>query len=137
MTKNSKIEDKNPFKIPGNYFGDMTDSVLKKAGAPSQVKKVSFITVAKPILILAAAMIGFALISYLAIEFLIPGSETDSFEINCAELTEYLSSEIDEAFIIEEIVKADITDELIIPAQDIIDYLIDTNIDYAEILENL
>ncbi len=136
MTEKSKIENNNPFKIPGNYFEDMTDAVLKKAAVTSQVKKVGFLTVARPYLMLAAAMIGFALISYLAIEFLIPGSETDSFEINYAELTEYLSSEIDETVIVEEIFKADMPDESDIPVQDIIDYLIDTDIDYAEILEN-
>ena len=136
MTEKSKIENKNPFNIPDNYFEDMTDAVLKKAGAASQVKKVGFLTIARPYLMLAAAMIGFAIISYLAIEFLIPGSGTDSFEVNYAELTEYLSSEIDETTIVEEVIKADMDDELIIPTQDIIDYLIDTNIDYAEILEN-
>ena len=82
-------------------------------------------------------MITFAIISYLAIEFLIPQADSDQIEIEYAELTEYLSSEIDEAIIEEEILKADRNDELNIPVQDIIDYLIETNVDYTEILENL
>lgn len=138
MAEKTKIEDKNPFKYPDNYFEDMTDVVLNKAGDASQVKKVGILTIARPLLTLAAAMIGFALISYLAIELFIPPRlETDYFDVSLAELTEYLSSEIDETIIIEEIFNAEPDDELTIPNQDIIDYLIETNIDYSEILENL
>ena len=110
MAGKNNITGKNPSKIPENYFEDLTGTVLKKAG---------IITIIRPHLTLAAAMIAFAVISYLAIEFLIPQEDSEQIEIEYSELTEYLNDEIN------------------IPVQDIIDYLIETNIDYTEILENL
>ncbi len=137
MRDRSKIEKNNPFRIPDNYFEEMSDTVITKVGLSSPIKKISFITALKPHLMLAAAMIGFAVISFLAIEFLIPNSESEKSEVNYAELTEYLSLEIDEASIVNEMLKADLGNESDISTEDIIEYLIETNIDYSEILENL
>jgi hypothetical protein len=134
----SNIQDKNPFRSPEGYFEAFTRTLMNKIEEPQVKEKVRFLSVIRPHLMIAAAILGFVVISYTALKYLIPEQSDFDMNIETADLTDYLSYQADEASILEyidieykEFWEFDLEDE------EIIDYLIKEDIDYLSIYENL
>ena len=73
MNKLSDIPDKNPFKVPDNYFEEVNRKIISAtAGFDQEVRKVKFYNRFRTRLLIAASVAGFILISYTAIKLFIP-----------------------------------------------------------------
>lgn len=85
-----RVEKKNPFKVPGNYFDSFPEKLDKRihAGASGKISKAErFWQVLRPQIALAAAITGFALIGYFGLRtFVQTGQESLSDE----EITGYM-----------------------------------------------
>ncbi|MEA1885927.1 MAG: hypothetical protein U9N72_01780 [Bacteroidota bacterium] len=134
MKDNSKIKNKNPFRVPDNYFNEVRSEIYGMTGGSHGKKaKSRIIRLVKPALILAAAMLALAIISYTGLKLLFPEyGERD--EENYTELL----YQFEEAELIEKLTEQD-PDAGMQSAEDdeIIDYLIDHDIEYTSIIEFL
>ncbi|MBN1387729.1 MAG: hypothetical protein JW965_04735 [Bacteroidales bacterium] len=134
MTNIGKIGNKNPFRVPENYFDEVRKEIYERTTATEAVKgKNRIIRLVKPALMLAAAMIAFAIISYTGLKLLFPeyGKPVEDnyteflYQFEEVELINILTEQETDA----EIRSAE-TDE-------IIDYLLDQDIEYTSIIEFL
>jgi hypothetical protein len=134
----SNIQDKNPFRSPEGYFEAFTRTLMNKIEEPQVKEKVRFLSVIRPHLMIAAAILGFVVISYTALKYLIPEQSDFDMNIETADLTDYLSYQADEASILEYIdIEYEEFWEFDLEDEEIIDYLIKEDIDYLSIYENL
>ncbi len=134
MTDRSKIKDKNPFRVPDNYFSEVSRKIYERTEAPGRLKsKNRVIGLVKPALMLAAAMMAFAIISYTGLRLLFPEyGETD--EENFTELL----YQFDEVELIDKLTEQEPDDDIQSAEPDeIIDYLLDHDIEYTSIMEFL
>ena len=141
-----EIKEKNPFKVPEGYFETLTERTMSAVMASREEEKnheerpVRLIKL-RPLLALAAAITGFAVISTIMVRLindngnsLLNGSESEVY-------AQVLTEEID-TYMIEnewsltetEEYQANGTD---LPAEAIIDFLVMENIDVNEIYELL
>ena len=139
MERESKIKEKDPFKIPEGYFDQVTDIILDKTVSKPGRKKGKILEIAKPALMLAAAMIGLVIISYAGLRILIPEKEIN-MNYDLAEISEYALNEIDDLSIIKQLIneqadQQEFQTEDDTEDNDIINYLLDDDIDYTIILE--
>ena len=68
MRKLNDIPDKNPFKVPDNYFEDVTRKILSKTSDNRHLAiRISFLKKFRPYIAMAAAVAGFVIISYTTI----------------------------------------------------------------------
>ncbi|HUS85606.1 MAG TPA: hypothetical protein VMW76_00070 [Bacteroidales bacterium] len=138
MNKNINIEKNNPFRVPENYFDEFPGKVARRVSDTDGKKRARLYSLAKPHLMLAAAMIGFVIISYTGLKLILPDRETDFPDINLTEYAELLLYEIDDFFIINELTTvenyrfAESLDD-----EEIIEYLENEDIEYLTIIENL
>lgn len=133
MTDKSKIEDKNPFRVPDQYFEEVSREVFNRTTGTGGIKgKNRIIRFVKPALMLAAAMIAFVIISYTGLRLLFP--EYEKTENNYTELF-YQFNETDLIDVLIE-QKPDYGIQSADP-DEIIDYLLDNNIDYTAVMKFL
>ena len=138
MKDPGKIKGRNPFNVPEGYFEDMTGKLISTISVTQAKSRIPFLSLIKPHLMLAAAMIGFALISYTVVKHLLPDRPGYSMDIETADLTEYISQQVDESVILEHFNnEANESDDFDLDNDEIIEYLINENIDYLTIYENL
>ena len=140
MKKSDNIPDKNPFKVPENYFEEVNSKIISATtGEETVIRKVSVFNRFRKSILVAASVAGFIIISYTAIKLLTPAgvnsrvSETlkeispDSYinDIDLSELEENASSLI-------------LTEEgPDVSKKDIIDYLLRENVDLNDIYAQL
>jgi hypothetical protein len=140
MNKLSDIPEKNPFKVPDNYFEEVNRKIISAtSGFEEEVRKVSFYSRFRTRLLVAASVAGFILISYTAIKLLIPDNKK-------TQVSEVLS-EINPDSYINDIDISSLEEEsasLIAPEagpdvskKDIIDYLLFENVELSDIYEQL
>lgn len=63
-----KYKKKNPFSVPEEYFGHLTDQVLERIREEEKPQKVSFVNLLKPYMGLAAIF----LLAFLIVQFVVP-----------------------------------------------------------------
>lgn len=140
MQKLKDIQDKNPFKVPDNYFEQVNRKIISAAtGYDTEVKRIRPYNRFRTSLLIAASVAGFVIISYTAIKLFTPDKSNSRvsevlYDINPSSYIndiDILSLEEDASSLIlsEEGPEAD--------RNDIIDYLLLENIELNEIYEHL
>lgn len=134
MTENSKIKEGNPFRVPENYFNEVKQNIYAQTtGLRKENNRTKIRDVLRPALMLAAAMLAFAIISYSTLRFLFPQSG-EKIDPSYSELI----YQFDESEIIDQIAVEDAETGIGSVDQDnIINYLIDNNIEDESIIEIL
>ena len=140
MNKLSDIPDKNPFKVPDNYFEEVNRKIISStSGYDQEIRKAGFYNRFRTSLLIAASVAGFILISYTAVKLLIPDNKK-------SQVSEVLS-EINPDSYINDIDISSLEEDassFIAPGtgpdvskKDIIDYLLFENIEVNDIYEHL
>ncbi len=137
----TKIKRGNPYSVPENYFEELPVRIREVIHVQKETEpvKLFIFRAIRPQLAVAASIIALAVIGYFGYKLIHSdnsASELTSGEI--AEYVEYYSSEIEEDMFIEMLEEnkfpeadyRDLSDEIII-------YLVDENIDYQSIVEQL
>ena len=140
MNKLSDIPDKNPFRVPDNYFEEVNRKIISStSGYDQEIRKAGFYNRFRTSLLIAASVAGFILISYTAVKLLIPDNKK-------SQVSEVLS-EINPDSYINDIDISSLEEDassFIAPGtgpevskKDIIDYLLFENIEVNDIYEHL
>jgi hypothetical protein len=140
MQKLNKIPDKNPFKVPENYFEEFNRRITNStSGLPGNVKKTGIYFRLKPYLLLAASVTILIFLGFAASKLFRPDN-------NQMQLSEVINSEFSESVInefdlsaLEENAAALIMNEEApnVSKSDIIDCLLQENIEISDIYERL
>ena len=140
MNKLSDIPDKNPFKVPDNYFDEVNKKIISvTSGFDQEVKVVSTYNRFRTYLLIAASVAGFILISYTAITLLTP----DKIDSQVSEVIYDVNSDsyindIDISSLEENASSLVLSEEgPEVSKTDIIDYLLLENIEINDIYEQL
>jgi hypothetical protein len=140
MKKLNELPDKNPFKIPENYFEDVNRKIISAtAGFDEGVKRVNLYNRFRPYLLIAASVSGFILISYTAIKLMKHGStDLQVTEILYNSDIDSYINDIDIVSLEENTSSLDLNQENPeITQKEIIDYLLLENIEINDIYERL
>lgn len=140
MEKQNEIKNKNPFKVPANYFEEVNKKIiLSTTGSEPDKGKRGFIIQLRPVLAIAASVALFVLISYTAVNIFHPsGKYTDLSGISLQEFSESYLYDIDILTLLEDADLPVSSEEVPDLSKDvIIDYLLLDNIDINEIYEFL
>src|SRR5450759_4847084 len=71
MQKLNEIPDKNPFKVPENYFEEVNRKIISAtSGYNREVRKIGLYNKFRPYFLIAASVTGFILLSYSAVKLL-------------------------------------------------------------------
>jgi hypothetical protein len=140
MKKLNDIPDKNPFKVPENYFEDVNRKIISAtSGTSREVRKVNFYNRFRTSILIAASVTGIIIISYSAIKLFAPvRSNTQVSEILHEINPDSLVYDIDIASIEESASSLELSEEgPDVSKKDIIDYLLQENIDIDDISQQL
>ena len=140
MQKLNEIPDKNPFKVPENYFEEVNRKIISvTSGYNHEVKKPGFYNRFKPYLLIAASVTGIILLSYAALKLLTPGRiNSQVSEVMFDENADPYLNDIDIVTLEEN--AAFLFDSEEVPdvsKAEIIDYLVLENIEINDIYEQL
>ena len=137
----TKIVKKNSFRIPDNYFEEFPDKLFKRIESENKPVKVRHLVPVtyRSSLAIAATILAIAVIGYLTVLIVStdkPGTQLAAPEI--AEYIEYYASELDESDYYD-LLDESYTDESIEDNYEdvVINYLVDQNIDFQTIVEEL
>jgi hypothetical protein len=140
MNKLSNIPDKNPFRVPDNYFEEVNRKIISAtSGIDQEVRKAGFYYRFRTSLLIAASVAGFIIISYTAMKLFIPDNKK-------SQVSEVLSEMNPDSYIndidissLEEDASSFIAPEAgpDVSKKDIIDYLLFENIEVNDIYEHL
>lgn len=140
IKKLNDIPDKNPFKVPDNYFEEVNRRIISAtSGFDQEIKKVSIYRRFRTSLLIAASVAGFIMLSYTAIKLL-------THDRTKSQVTEALHEMNPESYIndiditaLEEDASSLVLSEEgpDISKKDIIDYLMLNNIELSDIYEHL
>jgi hypothetical protein len=72
MKKSDNIPEKNPFKVPDNYFEEVNRKIIATTGIDKEVKVVNIYSRFRTSLLIAASVAGLILLSFAAIKILTP-----------------------------------------------------------------
>jgi hypothetical protein len=140
MNKLNDIPDKNPFKVPDNYFEDVNRKIISAIqGEDTVIRKVSIPHRFRTSLLIAASFAGFILIGYTGLKLFTP----DKKNIQVSEVLQQMNpdsyiNDIDILSLEEDASSLVLTGEGSgVSNNDIIDYLILDNIEINDIYEKL
>jgi len=140
MKKLNDIPDKNPFKVPENYFEEVKRKIIyTTSGYNQKVRKIGFYYSLRPYFLIAASVTGFILLGYAAVKMLTHGRiNTQVSEVTYEEYPGSYLNDI-EIFTLEEnsafmFLTEEVPD---VNKTDIIDHLLLENIDINDIYEKL
>src|SRR4030042_1589619 len=140
MKRIDEIADKNPFKVPENYFKEVTRQIISATrDASTNIRKPGLFIRLRPYLAAAASVAVLALLSYVTVKILLPVNETGLIpEISVQEFSDSYLNDID-ILALEETAGPLLFSEAIpdVEKSEIIDYLLLENIDINEIYERL
>jgi hypothetical protein len=140
MKKPDNIKGNNPFKVPENYFEEVSRIIIASTGGnENEIRKIGLYSRFRPYILVAASVTGFILISYSAIRLLSPSrSESLMTEFLSDQSPDSLLNEVD-LFSLEESASSItlIGDISGAETSEIIDYLISENISISDIYEKL
>lgn len=132
--------DRNPFRVPENYFEDLNERIKSSSEGIEQVKKnKGLYHRMRPFLAAAASVALLFALSYISLKIFRPSSGREDLpEISLQEFTDTYLDEID-IFTIEEVISPVAFYEEIpdVSNNDIIDYLLLENIKLNDIYEIL
>jgi hypothetical protein len=140
MQKFNEIADKNPFKVPENYFEDVNRKIISGSSEHNrEIIKVKLHGRLRPYYLIAASFIGFILLSYSVMKLVT--HERINSQLSEIIFTEYTDSYINDIDILalEENVAsfAPGEEEPDVTKTDIIDYLLLENIEINDIFDQL
>lgn len=140
MKELNYIKDKNPFKVPENYFEEVNRKIISEtAGFGSEAKKKGLYIKLRPYLAVAAAFAGIILLSYTAVHILDTNKNKGGLpEIGFNEFSETYLNDIDMLTLEEDAASSGFFQEKTgVNNKDIIDYLVLENIEITDIYEHL
>lgn len=140
MKKLNDIPDKNPFRVPENYFEELNRKIISAtSGYNQEVKKIGLYSRFKPYFLIAASVTGFFLLSYTAVK-LLTHNRVNSLvsEVMYEEYHEMYINEIDILSLEENMASRGFFEEVPeVSKTEIIDYLLLENIEINDIYEQL
>jgi hypothetical protein len=140
MQNLKEIQDKNPFKVPEDYFEDVNRKIISAtSGFEQEVRKTGFYYRFRPYFLIAASVTGFIFLSYTAIKLLTPARETSQLsEVVYEGTSEVYLNDIDILSLEENAANVILSEEGTgANKKDIIDYLLLENIEINDIYEHL
>ncbi len=140
MKKINEISDKNPFKIPDNYFEEVNRKIISAtAGHEEKTKKTAKYRRLRPFLAIAASVAVLVILSYITVRLFNPSKPNDRIsEIIQNGYTESFFDDIDINTIEENAASVDIYDEMPdVNNKEIIDYLLHDNVEISDIYDKL
>jgi hypothetical protein len=140
MKKSDNIPDKNPFKVPENYFEEVNSKIISATtGAETVIRKVSVFNRFRTSILVAASVAGFILISYSAIKLLTPAGVNSRVSETLKEISpDSYINDIDLSALEENASSLILTEEgPDVSKKDIIDYLLRENVDLNDIYAQL
>jgi len=140
MKELKEISNKNPFKVPENYFDEVKRKIISSAAFyNSERKEKSLYRKLRPYIAVAASIAVLTVLSYTAIHILSTAKDKSVFpEITLNEFSDNYLNDIDILTLEESIgsIEPDVA-RIDINTKDIIDYLVLENIDINDIYEQL
>jgi hypothetical protein len=140
MKKLSDISDKNPFKVPDNYFEEVNRKIISvTAGANLEIKKPLSSNRFRYIFLIAASFLGFILIGYTALVLFTPDKKNNQVSEVLQEINpDTYINDIDINALEEDASTFVLSEEGTgVSKPDIIEYLLQNNIDINDIYEQL
>ncbi len=140
MKKSDNIPDKNPFKVPENYFEKVNRKIISATtGADTVIRKVSIFNRFRTSILIAASVAGLILISYTAIKLLAPAREKSQVSETLKEMNpDSYINDIDLSALEENASSLILSEEgPDVSKKDIIDYLLRENVDLNDIYAQL
>ena len=137
MNNTDQIPNKNPFKVPENYFTEVNRKIISATtGETEKPASMGIYRKIRPYLLAAASVSGFIIISYFTLMIITSRKDVEANFTN--RITMPYINDIDIYSIEESIGAIDITEGLHdIKKTDIVDYLIHENIEADAIIEML
>ncbi len=140
MNKLNEIPDKNPFKVPENYFEEVNKKIISvTAGNEMDIKKSGFYYRFRPYILIAASVSLLIVLTYTSIKLLIPDVASSVVsEVIYEENYESYIYDIDIVSLEEHTASISISEEGPgVSRTEIIDYLLLENIEISDIYEHL
>jgi hypothetical protein len=140
MQKLNDIPEKNPFKVPDNYFEEVNRKITSvTSGFDHEVRKISLYNRFRTNLLIAASVAGFILISFAAIKLLTPDKKSSEVSEVLHEMNpDSYINDIDISSLEEDASSFVLSEEgPDVSKKDIIDYLLLNNVDLNDIYEKL
>jgi hypothetical protein len=140
MKELNDIPKQNPFKVPENYFENLTDRIISQTSAIETVpQKKSIVRRLRPFLAVAASVALLALIGYTALYFIGNGQRRSSSEVAVSDkYSSIYLNDIDITTLEENVAENETLIEIPeISKNEIIDYLISEDINILDIYEQL
>jgi hypothetical protein len=140
MKNLNKIKDKNPFKVPENYFEEVNRKIISAtSGTALEVKKLTVHNRYRTSFLIAASFAGFILIGYTALKILAPEKKYSQVsEVMHGINPDSLINEIDISSLEENASSLVLSEEGTgVNKKDIIDYLMLDNIEVNDIYDQL
>jgi len=138
MKKPDELANKQPFKVPENYFEEVNRKIISAtSGYDQEIRKIGLYPRLRPYLLVAASITGFIILSYAAIKLFVPEKmNTQVAEVLFEDYPEMYINDIDILLIEESAASLDLFEELPeVNNSDIIDYLLFENIEINDIYE--
>lgn len=140
MKNTDKITEGNPFKVPDNYFEEVSRKIISSTVENQrEIKKTGLYVKLRPYIAIAASVAVLAILSYTSIKLFSHGNESPSISgISTEEYSETILYDIDLLTLEENAALSGLPGEdQHFDKKDIIDYLILENIDINEIHDQL
>ena len=140
MNKLNDIPEKNPFKVPENYFEEVNRKIISAtSGSDQKIKKVSIYGRFRTSILIAASVAGFVMLSYTAIKLLTNDRTNSQVSGALHEMNpESYINDIDITTLEEDASALVLSEEgPDVSRKDIIDYLMLNNIELSDIYEHL
>lgn len=140
MKKLTDIPDKNPFKVPDNYFEEVNRKIISvTAGAELEIKKASSPNRFRTIFLIAASFLGFILIGYTALVLFTSEKKNNQVSAVLQEMSpDAYINDIDISSLEEDASSLVLSEGGTgVSKPEIIEYLLQNNIEINEIYEHL
>lgn len=140
MKRLNDIPDKNPFRVPDNYFEEVNRKIISAtSGFDKDIRRVSIYNRFRSSLLIAASVAGLILISYTAFKLLTGNNKSTQLSEVFSELSpDSYINDIDMISLEKDVLTTIPTESLPdVSKKDIIDYLLLDNIEINDIYEQL
>jgi vacuolar-type H+-ATPase subunit F/Vma7 len=140
MKELNDIKKQNPFKVPENYFENLSERIMSQTSATEAgIPKKSIVRRLRPFLAMAASVALFALIGYTAIYYINNPHRRSSSSVAASDkYNSIYLNEIDISTLEENVADNETLIEIPeISRTEIIDYLISEDINILDIYEQL
>jgi len=140
MNKLNEKPDKNPFKVPENYFEEVNRKIISAtSGYNNEVRKIGFYNRFRTQLLVAASVTGFLILSFAAVTLLSPFKKPMQVsEVINEENPELYLNDIEIQMLEDNVAPiAFPQEESEVTKADIVDYLLQNNVEISDIYEKL